>query len=222
MKARDQRKDQTYFLCYLSQDILRRTLFPLGDYLKDEIRLVARDHQIEAVDRPESQDLCFLDGTDYRSFIAERRPENLVPGEIVDVQGNHLGSHSGLANYTIGQRKGLGISSSEPLYVIRKEIPTNRLVVGRLADLGTKSFIANLSNWISGEIPRASFDAQVKIRYQSRPVEATITMINPGSFIVQSETIFRDVTPGQFSVLYDQDQLIGGGVISSSTTNYPL
>ena len=144
LRARDRSKDQSYVLHVLTQRQLERALFPVGEYTKVEVRRLAEAFGLPSATRHDSQDLCFLAGGDYRDFLRRRQPEMLVPGEIVDSAGNLLGRHAGLANYTIGQRKGLNVGSALPLYVIRKETASNRLVVGEVAKLGTRMLTAGV------------------------------------------------------------------------------
>ncbi len=213
----DIKKDQTYFLSHLTQPILTRTLFPLADLTKDQVRQIARENHIETVNRPESQDLCFLEGTDYREIMLSLEPGSFQPGDIVDSAGTVLGQHNGLANYTIGQRKGLGIFREKPLFVLKKDPQRNLLMVGYEDELGTKRFWVEQINWIIGHAPDGTFSAQVKIRYQARPRQAMVTVMDEGRILVETDEFLRDVTPGQFAVLYDGDTLVGGGIISSET-----
>lgn len=213
----DAKKDQTYFLSHLTQPILRHTLFPLAELTKDQVRQIARENNIAAVNRPESQDLCFLEGTDYRNIMMALEPQSFSPGPIVDSAGNVLGEHNGLSNYTIGQRKGLGIFREKPLFVLKKDPHRNVLVVGYEDELGTRRFAVEQVNWIAGESPADAFNAQVKIRYQARPREAVLSVQPDGRIMVETAEVLRDVTPGQFAVFYDGDVLLGGGIISSET-----
>lgn len=214
LRAVDPSKDQSYVLHVLTQDKLARALFPVGEYPKPEIRQIAESLDLPSYKRPDSQDLCFLAGEDYRNFIQRNAAEMLVPGEIVTGEGRALGQHNGLANYTIGQRKGLGVNSPVPLYVLGKEASTNTLIVGEADELGTDELIANDVNWMSGEAPQKPFQAEVKIRYTAREARATVTPLEGG---MQAKVRFdapqRDVTPGQAAVFYDGDVLVGGGII---------
>ena len=164
--------------------------------------------------RPDSQDLCFLAGEDYRNFIRRNAAEMLVPGEIVTREGKMLGQHNGLANYTIGQRKGLGVSSPVPLYVMGKDAATNTLIVGQADELGTDELIAEEVNWMSGEAPQEPFRAEVKIRYTAREAGALVMPLESGKQAqVRFDAPQRDVTAGQAAVFYDGDVLVGGGII---------
>jgi tRNA-specific 2-thiouridylase len=214
LRAVDPSKDQSYVLHVLKQEKLSKALFPVGEYPKAEIRQMAESLNLPVYKRPDSQDLCFLAGEDYRNFIQRNAPEMLVPGEIVTQAGKILGQHNGLANYTIGQRKGLGVSSSVPLYVLGKNADTNTLIVGEADELGIDELLADEVNWISGEAPEEPFRAEVKIRYTAREAEALVTPIEGGKQAqVRFDAPQRDITPGQAAVFYDGDILVGGGII---------
>jgi len=153
----DLSKDQSYVLHVLNQEKLSKALFPVGEYPKSEIREMAESLNLPVYKRPDSQDLCFLAGEDYRNFIRRNAPEILVAGVIVRQDGGILGQHDGLANYTIGQRKGLGASSPVPLYVLGKHADSNTLIVGEAHELGRDELTADDVNWVSGEAPKESF-----------------------------------------------------------------
>jgi tRNA-specific 2-thiouridylase len=214
LRAADRSKDQSYVLHILNQEKLAHALFPVGEYPKPEIRNIAEVLGLPVYKRPDSQDLCFLAGEDYRKFIQRNMAEMLVPGAIVTREGETLGQHNGLANYTIGQRKGLGISSPVPLYVLGKDAATNTLVVGGADELGTLELVADNVNWMSGETPHETFRAEVKIRYTAREAWALVTPVESGRRArVRFDAPQRDVTPGQAAVFYDGDLLVGGGII---------
>ena len=161
LRAIDRSKDQSYVLHVLNQEQLGRALFPVGDFPKDEIRRLAGELGLPTASRPDSQDLCFLAGEDYREFIKRNAPGSLKPGDIVTRDGNILGRHQGLSFYTIGQRKGLGLASTQPLYVLAKQAASNTLVVGLEAMLGQDELTVENVNWISGEPPQGVFRAEV-------------------------------------------------------------
>lgn len=211
-KAADTAKDQSYMLTFLTQSMLKRTMLPLGDFNKPEIRKIAADLGLAVSERPDSQDLCFLACTDYRDFLKEHAEQPPLPGPVYHRDGRFLGQHQGLAYYTIGQRKGLP-SATEALYVIEKRKADNSLIVGFLNDLGANTFYVDQINWISGQplLEPAQFD--VKIRYKSNPVEATVEPQSDGRHLVTSSKLLRDITPGQIAAFYQDEQLIGGGVI---------
>lgn len=212
-KARDPSKDQSYFLSILGQAELKRTLFPLGEFMKIDVRKYAKDRRIPVADRKESQDLCFLGGMEQRSFITQYAPELLRKGEIVHHDGRILGEHTGLANYTEGQRKGIRIASSAPLYVIRKNIQTNQLIVGEKELLGRSSMTIRDINWIRGKAPGENFSAIVKIRYRAVGLEAEIHVRQDKKLDVRLSRQIRDVTPGQALVMYQGDNCLGMGFI---------
>ena len=214
LRAVDRSKDQSYILHVLTQNKLKHALFPVGDYAKPEIRQIAEKYGMSTATRKDSQDLCFLAGEDYRNFLKRHAAEGLQEGEIVSPDGRVLGRHNGLANYTIGQRKGLGVASSVPLYVITKQAAANTLVVGTLEQLGSRELTARDVNWVSGEPPRESFRAEVKIRYTAKEAEAVVTPMNNGEQVqVQFDAPQRDITAGQAAVFYQGDVMVGGGII---------
>lgn len=214
LRAVDRSKDQSYVLHVLNQEKLARALFPIGDYRKTEIRAIAERHGLPTASRPDSQDLCFLAGEDYRSFLQRHAAEILKPGEIVRRDGSAIGKHSGLANYTIGQRKGLGIASPVPLYVLGKDSATNTLVVGTQEELGARELTAYQVSWISGEAPSTAFRAEVKIRYTAKEAEGLVTPIGQAQAQVRFDAPQRDITPGQAAVFFQGDVLLGGGIIT--------
>ena len=214
LRAVDPSKDQSYVLHVLNQEKLSRALFPVGEYPKPEIRQMAEALNLPVYKRPDSQDLCFLAGEDYRNFIQRNATEMLVAGKIITRAGETIGKHNGLANYTIGQRKGLGVQSSVPLYVLGKDASTNTLVVGKVDELGRDELIADDVNWISGKVPGKPFRAEVKIRYTAKEAWAQVTPLEGGvQARVRFDTAQRDVTAGQAAVFYDGDLLVGGGII---------
>jgi len=158
--------------------------------------------------------LCFLAGDDYRNFLQRNASEMLKPGEIVTTDGRSIGQHYGLANYTIGQRKGLNIASPVPLYVITKQATGNTLVVGTLDELGFTELTARDVNWTSGEAPREPFRADVKIRYSAREVEAWVSPMEGNQVSVKFDAPVRDVTAGQAAVFYQSELMLGGGIIT--------
>lgn len=218
LRGVDKQKDQSYVLHMLTQKKLGAAMFPLGDYCKQEVRQLAQDINLPVAERPDSQDLCFVGGDgDYRQFLLRHAPGSQYPGEIVDQQGNILGQHNGLAFYTIGQRRGLHVSSTGPLYVLEKDVSTNRLIVGQHDQSGKDFLIAEKVNWIAGEPPDSSFPAQVKIRYKAREIPANINVMRENTIQVKFNTLVHDITPGQAAVLYNGEVCLGGGIISSYT-----
>jgi tRNA-specific 2-thiouridylase len=213
LRGKDRQKDQSYVLYALSQDQLTVSLFPLGELIKSEVREMARGYDLPTSDRADSQDLCFLAGEDYREFITRYSPDLDKAGRIVDMHGNSLGRHQGLAKYTIGQRKGIGISSPYPYYVIRKDMQENLLIVGHESDLGRCALIASEINWLAGDKPQESFRADVKVRYTAKEAAATITPLSEMKYKVQFDEPQLGITPGQAVVFYNGDIVLGGGII---------
>ncbi len=213
MRAVDRSKDQSYVLHMLSQQKLQSALFPLGEMTKTQVRAKAHELKLPAAGRPESQDLCFLGSEDYRDFLARNLPEIHHPGTIVDTAGKVLGEHRGLAFYTIGQRKGLGIASLSPLYVIEKDIERNILIIGPQASLGKQGLVAERVNWISGHPPQTTQRLLVKIRYKAADSWAEVTPQSEQQAHVLFEKPMRDITPGQAVVFYDGETCLGGGTI---------
>jgi len=215
LRALDQEKDQSYVLHVLTQEQLRRTLLPLGELTKPQVRELARRFNLPVAARLDSQDLCFLGGSDYRPFLQRHTPELLRPGPIYNRQGILLGQHQGLAFYTIGQRKGLGISAPQPLYVLAKDLAANALIVGRAEELGEREMTVAGVNWIRGEPPAAPFQAQVKIRYTARPSPALVIPLSQHQARLTFTQPQRDITPGQAAVFYQDELCLGGGIIQS-------
>jgi len=215
-RAADAAKDQSYILHVLDQEKLRRALFPVGDYTKPEIRKMAETFGLPTATRPDSQDLCFLAGDDYRNFLRRHATGMFTPGPILDREGAVLGEHKGLANYTIGQRKGLGVASGVPLYVLGKDAASNSLRVGTREELGSQELIAEGVNWISGAPPEKSFRAAVKIRYTAKEAPAEVKLLDDGARAeVRFDAPQRDITAGQAAVFYNGDLVLGGGIIQS-------
>jgi tRNA-specific 2-thiouridylase len=213
LRAVDRSKDQSYVLHVLDQGKLKHALFPVGDYTKPEIRQIAERHGLPTASRKDSQDLCFLAGEDYRNFLKRNAPEMLDDGDIVTYAGKVIGRHNGLANYTIGQRKGLGVASLVPLYVIAKDAARNSLVVGAQAELGSHELTARGVNWLSGELPKEPIRAGVKIRYTAREAEAWVQPDGEDQAHVTFDAPQRDITAGQAAVFYQGDVMLGGGII---------
>ncbi len=217
LKGIDPAKDQSYVLHVLTQDKLAQALFPVGHYPKSEIRAIAEKFGLSVAKRPDSQDLCFLAGDDYRGFLQRNAPEILQAGAIVRRDGLVLGQHVGLANYTIGQRKGLGIPSAVPLYVLGKDATQNTLIVGESDELGTSEVLVDQINWLCGDPPEGPFRAMVKTRYTAREAPAWVTLLDNGTKASgRFENRQRDITPGQAAVFYDGDKVLGGGIIVNS------
>lgn len=216
LRGLDTHKDQSYFLHALTQTQLAHVLFPVGELTKTEVRAIARQHDLPVAEQPESQDLCFVADGDYRRFLAHRSPHLFRPGDIRDTSGRVLGQHQGLAAYTIGQRKGLGITAREPLYVLTIDPTQNALVVGTANELGQNECLVEKMHHVDGRTPSAAFRATAQIRYQARASAVTVTPLLHERAQVRFASPQRDITPGQFLVLYDGEVVLGGGTISSS------
>ncbi|MFQ6009310.1 MAG: MnmA/TRMU family protein, partial [Candidatus Zixiibacteriota bacterium] len=213
----DETRDQSYVLWGLTQEALSKTLMPLGDLRKSEVREIARRHNLRTADKKESREICFVADDDYRRFVREwemRRGRHYKSGDIVLKDGTVVGHHNGTAFYTIGQRKGLGIAYPKPLYVQRIDAKNNRIIVSEDDSLLRSELIAEEVNWVAIEPPRKPFEAQVKIRYRHTPAQATVTCITDTCVRIVFRDKQRAITPGQSAVFYDGDLLLGGGIIS--------
>ena len=214
LRGVDRQKDQSYVLSVLGQAELSHAVFPLGERTKAEVRDYARRNALPVAERPESQDLCFLAGSDYRDFLRRVDPSVLIPGPILDPRGEPLGEHQGLAAYTIGQRRGLGVTSNEPLYVIHKDAERNTLIVGGRSELGRSTFEAGDVHWVSGEDPAADLEAEVQVRYRAARTACRTRREANGVWRVDLARPLADVTPGQSAVFYQDEICLGGGVIT--------
>lgn len=212
-KGVDKAKDQSYVLYMVEQGHLQRLLLPIGDYRKEETRRLAARFGLPVVSKSESQEICFIPDNDYRRFIREAVPQALRPGPIVDVEGNIVGEHQGIAFFTIGQRRGMGISTGYPLYVIDIDASQNAIVVGREEHLWRKAFKVEEASFVSGEPPAGPLRVQVKIRYRSPETAGRIAMMGGGEVAVLLDRPQRAVTPGQAAVFYEGDDVLGGGII---------
>lgn len=212
-RGADRSKDQSYVLSVLGQADLARVLFPVGEFTKPQVRALAAARGLPTASRADSQDLCFVADGDYRRFLAEHAPAAMRPGPIVDRQGRQLGTHRGLAAYTIGQRSGLGIAAAQPLYVLALDVAHNAVVVGPAAELGARWLRAGPANWVAGGPPDGPVRAQVQIRYRARPAAALVTPQPDGMVHVTFDEAVRDAAAGQAAVFYDDDLCLGGGVI---------
>ena len=214
----DRAKDQTYFLFGLTQEQLARTVFPLGHMTKPEVREVARKHGLALAEKPDSQEICFVPGGDYKQFITayleeqgEATPE--MAGELVAASGEVIGQHTGIHNFTVGQRKGLGVASASPLYVINIDPASHRVTVGADAELATRTLRARQLNWISIAELTGPMRVKVKIRHRHEPAWATLEPGEADEAIATFDEPQRAVTPGQAAVFYDGDEVVGGGWI---------
>ncbi len=216
LRAVDRQKDQSYVLSVLGQKQLAHTLFPIGDYCKSDVRELAREFGLPTAAKQDSQDLCFLGDGDYRRFLRDHNPELLRAGPVLRRDGTQLGEHSGLANYTIGQRRGLGINSPVPMYVVDKQARDNALIVAEREEQGARRLQAERFNWVAGRPPDEKFLAAVCIRYGARPQFATVTPLDHSMVDVAFEQPQVGVAPGQAAVVYADEICLGGGVIRSA------
>ncbi|WIG61224.1 MAG: tRNA-specific 2-thiouridylase MnmA [Ktedonobacterales bacterium] len=219
-KGASDEKDQSYVLHVLSQQQLRHALFPLGEYTKPQVRAMAAERGLPVATKAESQEICFVAANDYRGFMrryAESTGRALPQaGPIVDETGKQLGEHAGLAHYTIGQRKGLGVSTREPLHVLKLDAGRNAVVVGPARALERETFTVKGTTYTAGAAPVAPFDAEVKVRYKAQPVAAHVTPLPEGRAEVRLAQPLRAITPGQAAVFYGGaagEVVLGGGLI---------
>jgi tRNA-specific 2-thiouridylase len=221
LRARDDDKDQTYFLYGLRQDQLEHARFPLGQLTKPEVRSIARSLDLSTADKPESQEICFVPGGDYRDALRERAGWDPRPGPIVDADGARVGEHAGSAGFTVGQRRGIGIAADAPRYVSRIDPMTNTIQLGRREDLETHTVPLGAVTFVDDGPPSVAgtFRAEARIRHRATPIPATIrpaTADEPrrgGRWIVETDAPVWAVAPGQACVLYDGDVVLGGGRI---------
>ena len=221
-KGTDPQKDQSYFLWMLSEEELSRTLFPLGQYTKPEAREFARSFGVTSAEKKESQEICFVPHDDYCQYLCGAVPglePRVADGEIVDQSGKVIGRHRGYPFYTIGQRRGLGIATGEALYVTEIDAASNRIRVGPKEDLDRRTIIASGLNWIGIDKPDAPFEASAKIRYRDRESPCTIEPFDDGLEKITFREPKHAVATGQAVVFYRDDELLGGGVISSVLKN---
>ncbi len=218
-RAADSAKDQTYFLFGLTQDQLAHTLFPLGGMTKPAVREIAREHHLALAEKPDSQEICFVPGGDYKKFIdaylsdqGEAMPD--TSGDLVTTDGKVIGHHEGIHNFTVGQRKGLGVATGSPLYVIQINGEKGQVTVGNNDDLLAKTMIAHKMNWIALEKLTEPIRVRAKIRHRHEPASATVENAGGGEVRVIFDEPQRAITPGQAVVFYDEDVVVGGGWIA--------
>ena len=218
-RPRDRSKDQTYFLFGLTQEQLRRSIFPLGTLTKPEVRELARKHGLALAEKPESQEICFVPGGDYTKFVEAYRAErgqglSSASGELVTTDGHIVGAHRGIHRFTVGQRKGLGIATGSPLYVLEIKGDTQQVVVGKEQDLYSSTLRVRRINLIAIEDLGGPMAVEVKIRHRHEPAAATMEKSASDEILVRFERPQRAITPGQAAVFYDGDVVVGGGWIS--------
>ncbi|MBX5451602.1 MAG: tRNA 2-thiouridine(34) synthase MnmA [Thermogemmatispora sp.] len=230
LRAVDRQKDQSYVLHVLNQEQLARACFPLGTYTKEQVRAMAAERGLPVASKPESQEICFVARDDYRGFIqryassevTRSQPESILPvprpGPIYDQEGKLLGQHRGLAFYTIGQRRGLGLTSSRPLHVLKIDAERNALIVGPPEALERTSFTVHSMHYLSGDVPTEPFEAAVRIRYKASEQRARVLPLEGRRALVTLEQPVRAVTPGQGAVFYggaNGDEVLCGGIIEA-------
>jgi tRNA-specific 2-thiouridylase len=215
-KGADPGKDQSYFLYRVSQSWLSKLLFPVGAMRKEQVWERAEDLDLPVDEIKESQEVCFVTKGDYRSFLVEHAPEAERPGGFVGADGQYLGPHRGAAFYTLGQRRGLGIAADQRLYVVHIDAPSNTVVLGHDADLFEKSCVVEEVNLIGMDRLQASIQTQVKVRYASPAVPATVMPDGAGRLKIEFDAPQRAISPGQSAVFYQEDMVVGGGIIAAT------
>ena len=222
LRGLDPNKDQSYFLWELTQDQLSRALFPLGELSKQDARQAAREHELAVAEKKESQEICFVPDGDYAGFIdrylhAEAEDHRVPPaGEIVTTDGRMLGTHDGIHRFTVGQRRGIGVAGARPLYVLNVDAGRNRVVVGHDEDLLSDEFTAAGVNWISLDQPIEPIRAEVRVRYRHLAAPASITPLPESRARIKFDEPQRAISPGQATVFYRRDEVLGGGWISAT------
>lgn len=219
-RGRNHGKDQSYFLWELTQDQLSRSYFPLGEMQKEEVRDIARDANLYTAEKQESQEICFVPDGKYSEFIDRylehegRSTEAPAGGEIVNTAGETVGTHTGIHRYTVGQRRGIGIAHEKPLYVVQIERAKNQIVVGDADDLDSIEFTAKGVNWVAFDEPAEPVRANVKVRYRHEPAPATIHALPDARARIVFDEPQRAITPGQATIFYDGEEVVGGGWIT--------
>ena len=213
LKAKDLNKDQSYVLYDLTEEQLSHTAFPLGEYTKDQVREIADENGFVTSHKKESQDICFVPDGDYAGMIERYRGHGYEKGNFVDLEGNILGTHDGIINYTIGQRRGLGIPADRRLYVTRLNVDKNEVILADNADLFKTDLIIRDFHWITGEVPLEPVRCSAKIRYRHKEQPATLTVLDDNTARLSFDEPQRAITAGQSAVLYDGDIVLGGGII---------
>ncbi len=214
LSGKDPKRDQSYFLFSMTKDQLDYLRFPLGDKDKDATREMARKYDLPVASKPDSQDICFVPEGSYKDVVRKLRPDAMIEGDIVDLDGNVLGHHSGIINYTVGQRRGLGISAPDPLYVISLDPVSAQVVVGPEEALKRKGLTIDNVNWLGNrDIPAVGVKVQVKLRSTQPAAPATIRPMNDGKVKVILDEAQGAVAPGQACVFYDGERVLGGGWI---------
>lgn len=214
--ATDKAKDQSYFLYMLGEDILSRLLFPLSGMTKPEIRAIAEELALPSASSPDSQDICFIKDISCADFVKSRSSGKIKLGNFVDTSGKILGKHKGISSYTVGQRKGLGVSSTAPLYVSHIDANSGNVILCRENELYRTRVYAENCRYFAGELPAEPFEATVSLRYTKKPGRATVTAIDKDKVLIEFTEPQRAPAPGQSAVFFDDNDLLGGGIISYS------
>ena len=212
-KALDADKEQSYVLYSMTQEQLRRTLFPLGELTKPQVREIAQREGFLNAKKHDSQDICFVPDGDYAAFIQEYTGKTYAPGPVYDVDGNKLGTHRGIIHYTIGQRKGLGLALGTPMYVKATDAEKNTVTLATNDQLFSSKVYAENLNWIAGEIPSEPVEVVARVRYHGKDQPATLHFLGNGNILAEFQVAQRAVTPGQAIVFYQGDQMLGGAEI---------
>jgi tRNA-specific 2-thiouridylase len=213
-KGKDKTKDQSYFLCRLTQEQLGRTLFPIGNFTKVKVKKIAQEMGLPALTRPESQEICFVTDNDHAAFSKENIKTKIKPGPILDQLGKVLGQHQGIIFYTVGQRKGLGVSSATPLYITAIDPDRNAIIVGTQEQTFSDELVADNLNWISINPPQKPLKIKARIRYRHAEADATVSTLDKTNVYVRFKKPQMAITPGQAVVFYDGDKVVGGGRIT--------
>ncbi len=214
LKGKDKNRDQSYFLYRLTQKQLKYILFPVGDLTKGDVKNIAKKNKLLVANRPESQEICFIPENNYRQFLKKKCSQKSKPGQILNLQGQISGKHQGIAFYTIGQRKGLGVFRSQPVYVVKISQKKNAVLIGQKKDLYQKELIVEDLSWLVGRPPKLPVAVMAKIRYKHQPVRARVSLLSRDRVEVKFKRAQRAITPGQSVVFYQNSRIIGGGIIS--------
>ncbi len=220
LRGIDPTKDQSYVLSMLGQAELARTLFPVGEQTKVETRAIAGRLGLRTALKPDSQDICFVGQGDYRAFVRGRAPGAAIPGPIVDLDGVEQGRHEGVYEFTIGQRKGLGVAMGEPRYVVGIDAGTATVTIGPAEDVGVRSAVVRDMSFVAGRPPRQGMELSAQVRYKGDAVQAVVSELG-GEWHVEFDTPQPGVAPGQTAVLYEGDEVIGGGIIAARGAGRP-
>ena len=217
LKAKDEKKDQSYVLYFLNQEQLKHSIFPLGEFeTKEEVRAIAEKNGFFNADKPDSQDICFVTSGSYGDFLEKFRGKPYPKGYFVDEEGNKLGKHKGIIRYTIGQRKGLGLALKEPMYVAGKNLEKNQVILTKGPSLYSEALEAEDFNWISMDPPKEEYPVTVKTRYNAKAVPAFVSVKEENHVFLRFEKPERAIAAGQAVVLYDGEIVVGGGTIKKA------